>query len=805
MNQWIDKSKAIKYVIWGILLCVFLMIWPIGLIHPVLESKSDEVVLEESGPINVETNGTQMFLAQGKKLEAIDLYVANTPYNEIMTFRVYDSGYNQLWERFIVLQEKEYNLPGFVRVEIDLEVEEGWAYYYTVEGLSADLYLNLEDNNTSTSFANGNMSYGGNEMEGINIIARYRYESSFPIWAIVSMFLLVVALGYGVHKWMDKWYPIFFTEKKIKVQTMIQWIGNPILVISCIRLLYLVFPGRAFGTGVVNYLVYYVGILLGFTTLWIGLNYKRVQEVKISIPHFLQSVAFAGIVWSCFEYMNGLYEIHHSYGICKIISWSAVFVICTYSKKELLRIWNLIYIIVVPIFVYFYKKPFIGEVELEKLSQLQGYVIFFAGFVILNTMIHIVEVVRKKRVVYGTFYAPFAIATGGIFLLFVLFRNTRDWPVIMVILFVLFYFRMWIYEKRGMILPVICNGILFNFLFAVCYSWMHRPYLKYIYYRYQMMYHTVTMTGVYLTLVIAAIVVKLFLRYKTCTKWQELWKEFSLLGLALSFLFMTMSRTGYFAVIGMVIFLILFIAMCEKQKKLLGITKRIVLVVSSFILFFFTTFTATRIIPAIVNDPIYSEVELTGYEIKKYDATDHPNYMDFNRFIYASKEKLFADATEELKLLDAKELFLVSVGELNTVPDLGNENDFTNGRIDIFKEYIANWNMFGHDKMGVESSWGETLVHAHNAFLQVIHDHGLITGVVFILFGIIALVVSCIRYKKYKKCYYLLTIAIIVGFTVSGMTEWTFHIANPMGFTLLTVITPLLFKESEKYEENLEL
>ena len=52
----------------------------------------------------------------------------------------------------------------------------------------------------------------------------------------------------------------------------------------------------------------------------------------------------------------------------------------------------------------------------------------------------------------------------------------------------------------------------------------------------------------------------------------------------------------------------------------------------------------------------------------------------------------------------------------------------------IFKSYIQEWNVWGHDEMGAPLPNGEIAIHAHNTFLQVIPDHGLVFGIYFIAF-----------------------------------------------------------------------
>lgn len=125
------------------------------------------------------------------------------------------------------------------------------------------------------------------------------------------------------------------------------------------------------------------------------------------------------------------------------------------------------------------------------------------------------------------------------------------------------------------------------------------------------------------------------------------------------------------------------------------------------------------------------------------------------------------------------------------------EKDYTNGRIDIFKSYIEQLNMTGHTEMGALLQNGEIATHAHNIYLQVAYDHGILVGIVFVLVGIVTFVMSCIYYhkKKGRITYAALPAVVTVAVAVAGLVEWIFHLSNPCGFVLMLVITPLLFKD----------
>mgnify|MGYP006922442532 CR=1 FL=1 len=76
--------------------------------------------------------------------------------------------------------------------------------------------------------------------------------------------------------------------------------------------------------------------------------------------------------------------------------------------------------------------------------------------------------------------------------------------------------------------------------------------------------------------------------------------------------------------------------------------------------------------------------------------------------------------------------------------------EYANGRMDIFRAYLEQLNLTGHEEMGAILPNGELAVHAHNIYLQVAYDHGIVVGVVFLFVGAAAFVQGCIFYKKRK-------------------------------------------------------
>ena len=142
--------------------------------------------------------------------------------------------------------------------------------------------------------------------------------------------------------------------------------------------------------------------------------------------------------------------------------------------------------------------------------------------------------------------------------------------------------------------------------------------------------------------------------------------------------------------------------------------------------------------------------------------------------------------------------YLMLMDTLNGYVDLDNRLDVvSNGRITIFKSYLKELNMYGHEEMGAELPNGEIAVHAHNTYIQVAYDNGIITGAVFVLLILSAIIsgISMYRRNKNNDPLTLISVAITIGFVVAGMTEWVFHLCNPMTVALMLSFAGMIFKE----------
>ena len=204
------------------------------------------------------------------------------------------------------------------------------------------------------------------------------------------------------------------------------------------------------------------------------------------------------------------------------------------------------------------------------------------------------------------------------------------------------------------------------------------------------------------------------------------------------------------------------------------------------------------------------EVGTYDYPIDRYNydpVTGEPLYDDFghptgagtgddNSTTYGYSGR----SGENLLLASAfpvRAEFMMLAEEMGDYVDLSNPLDvISNGRLTIFRSYLQQLNMWGHEEMGAELPNGEIAIHAHNTYLQVAYDRGIPVGILFMIVLVTGLV-SGIRYYKDNRDTQelsLITAAVVIGFMVAGISEWVFQYSNPMTIALMLSVAPITFK-----------
>ena len=377
-----------------------------------------------------------------------------------------------------------------------------------------------------------------------------------------------------------------------------------------------------------------------------------------------------------------------------------------------------------------------------------------------------------------------------------------------------------LWEHRERILVNLVRGVVFQFLAATGYALLHRPYVTFRNARYTHIFHTVTITAAYLTMVECVAGVLFLAKFAKSRKLRDFWKELVFFGAVSSYMIFTMARTGYFAVGITLCFALVIMAAGRGKEKIRNAGRSFLWLALSVAVCLPVTFTLQRNVPAAVSDPFLYEIEYSMYcpqDVMRGRNLDSKNFMRVGRFIDVFAEKIFGipegtfdvygeieqyqsthkekrEQTEKEKAILMEEMEAAGQEIPQEVPK---QEDYTNGRTDIFRSYIEQLNWTGHEEMGAVLQNGEIATHAHNIYLQAAYDHGIFVGIVFVLVGIAAFVKGCLYYcrKRDKITYAALPVVVTAAVGVAGMVEWVFHLSNPCGLFLMLVITPLLFQE----------
>lgn len=911
MNVKLSRRQTIIYVIMVLAGLLMLSVWPCNIIHRNINVKSSEIFLEESEPTNAENSLAQVFVADGNELESVNLYICNDMAGETVNFALFDGTLKQLVLREIDIPSDAI-FPGMINLPIDYELEKGIAYIYAVSGATCDLTVGLQAKDPVNSITVGGMNYAGTEYADRDVIINFNYTKDFNWWQIIVIdvvtLLIVLAVIVVTNRLsgVDNKLSISaessdskLNSEFISVQRLLQFTLLPLLWVGTIAILYMIFPLGMFRTEVSSILFYYAGVLLFSLLITYVVCYRRndnkelisIKYVKDNCQKWLVVIAMGHIFWYCFEYMNGLYEIHHEYAARRVLIWVLVMLIVTYEKKELINIINMIWVVAAGIFGYFYAKSYVDVAEQDLIHKLNAYIIVFGGLVLINMIRTLVDVIRKKKhpyrfdIVNSVIMAVFAVVV-------IAFSNTRWWPAYMVVVCLLISFRLAFWKDAALYLNYLCDGLLFNFVMMVAFSLLHRPYYRYVYYRYNMTYFTVTMTATHMSLVVCAALVKLIIKYKEIQDKRRLIPYLAMFGATACYQVFTLARTAFLCigVTGVVTLIGVGFINYEKGSKIRKSVESLILMIVAVLIMFPITFTATRIVPALSDDPVIYEYEHVDETMYKGTPTDDYNYMDPARFVevfgskilgvgrtitsvdptmipdnfyqpilikeVAEAEEIVSDSimSTEIESETLSDIEVVSESETETVEESETEEDpyawlantqFTkeewlhivemrdeydyltdeeywlwvngiieiekrvdvsNGRMDIYRSYLEQLNLWGHEEMGAILKDGGEAAHAHSIYLQILFDFGIIPGMYVIIVLLYMGLAGLIRTVKHhtKNEYLWLIPVVMLGFLTAGTVEWVYHACNPFGLAVMMAIMPMIFKVTED-EKSTEL
>lgn len=814
MNRKIKAYQALIYIVVFWLAAALLVLGPGKILD------SDRVTAGNEAPagtdeVRLDQQIQQVWIAEGTYLRYLDLYVTSEDsVGNYYHLLVYDEKNEILVNREFELAQAE--VPGFVRIPLGIETTPGTAYVWQLQGTDTPMDLAWENTGETglTCFGNYYVLTDGQTSERVakNIVMRLVYTDSPAAWKVgclmgalcAAAFLLCTAFVYLAQKKQK-------LIKKVPVRFAAWATAGPVLIFGTVYLLDAVFIRNLFGGKADDRLVYGLGIGAAFIFFaWVLLapRTKRHFEPpgKLCRKRWadgLQTVAFAGMLLGGIHYMNALYQVQQDTAFREVFFWTELMILSmafpSMMKCLKSRLWAVLAAFA-GIMRYVLGTVGGGTAGKEALIGWESAAVVLA-VLLLGALI---DRIRTKTLVVCRVNRFYAGALAALFVLLCVFSNGRGWPVYTAVVFGLYYLFYLGWEHRDRLLVNFCDGVMLNFALATLFCLARRPFRAWVYSRYNFVFHTVTITAAYLTLVVCVLTVRLFSGLKAKKRLADLWGTLLLYGMAVSFLFLTLSRTGYLAVLVMSAVLLVFVPFFVYRQGVRGLAKQVLCMAAAFAVCLPVTYTGIRLLPALYNDPYIYEVEDSAAAIHKDDPKDSNAYMSVSYFQYVMENKLLSDASElreeaETLLCAGDGLRIESEALVASAEEgISDADEFSNGRIEIFKAYIENWNLTGHPDMGVTLPDGSTSVHAHNSYLQVIHDHGLLAGAVYVAFGVLSawMMFAYALQNGEKEKYAVLPLAVFIGFAVAGLVEWLFHPCNPLGFSALIVLAPLFVQNS---------
>jgi hypothetical protein len=859
MNSIINKSTAIRTTIAVIGISIALTIFPLRLWPQTVTTAVPRTSSESVGAVTIEENLEQVFIAEYGHMAKLRLFLAAGTTGHSFYLRMFDSEKRLMFEETVPIGQ----VPGYHEVLVDQNLVVDDTYTYVIQaktesgypniGTSSRLYLGIEWTPEDDYPFVGPLYFNDDTMYGQNLTAEYDYTVPWQNGLSWLCFAALLLLTFGAAGLVGGYYRKYPERDSLMVGAQaVQAVFNPLIVLAVLVSLVSIVL-QVHGEFWLDNIFFAVATLFFGGICWYGINHNRDGQpplvtkavIRATWPDYLQVFLIALALTACCEYMNALYAAPQVIAQKRQMIFFGLAVLAMMQRREIFRYVNLLYLTIAGGLAYYFYDEQIkaGMDELEKnditIITLTTWVNLIGGFVALNVLLNVVSRLTKKEM------KPISYVFGGPLLLLaallVVFRNGREWPILLVVSFAVYLLQCGA-EKRGRIILNVCRGLLLQFVWMVGYSLLFRPFATYRSIRFPMGFHTVTVTAVYLALVVAAALAVFMAKYRKSSALKDIWKESVLLGVALAYEFLTMSRTGYFTVFVVLVFSLLFLVP-GKGRKRRG-AKRLRMagwLVLSFLLCFPPVFYMQRTIPALVSNPRLFAIENFFQETTRGRELSSFQYARVGRFIEVFAEGVLGHpelATDIYRINQREEQLVVTAdgtimpgdeaevlgitGAITVKEKMAESNaeeatrvqssydryigydpqgsaaarDYTSGRVDIFKQYIAGFNIIGHDNSGVTMPDGTSPYHAHNNYIQVAYDFGTLTGALFIIVGAIAFGRAAAYWRKkggQSSCAAFPLLA-IVAFAALGITEIAFHLSNPAGFVLLLLVVPLTYR-----------
>lgn len=310
-------------------------------------------------------------------------------------------------------------------------------------------------------------------------------------------------------------------------------------------------------------------------------------------------------------------------------------------------------------------------------------------------------------------------------------------------------------ERKDDFLKGMLGGLAFWFLIQQVCAYALRPY---DYVRYRGMYTGETQNALFYMIVFCTFT-GIWLWLRTGNRSRLLCIAFFLLSaFSLSLMLLTGGRSGITGSVLACIYAYLAYDVIMKKSFRHWILQGIVLIVC-IIFLFPAAYGTVRVFPTVLHHPIWfsTDYQEDNRSVLSYDPADSDKYISFSEAMQSSVGRILQMVGINLTLDDKGTWHISTPFSMKAdaaeygEPGSSADNPYippefekkiwitsVEARRVIYLYYLTRLNWFGH---GIEESGFWTInnkyySHAHNVFLQVAYDYGVITGALFLVFNL---------------------------------------------------------------------
>ena len=847
------RNAIIQIVITTVAFIMLMRVFPMEIVknHTLSKQQADQMIGENivSGELfTADDKKLQMLFFQETHIYQVTLYMqcrisSELSEQESVLFRLYDENFSCIYEEEANSRFIEKN--GYLRAVPDLDVETGKAYYYEIlvsDQSQAEYILPTADRELLAQQENSTLYIDGIINEEVSLIADFDYTrplSAAQIVLLYGLILTAAALVYFFVLILVYWYDDQAASYSNRIGKYFRGGVSVAAGLAMIALfVYAVVLGR-FGGEVWDKLFFALGMITawGWLTgiLWQKTRVIRpAQQSKIPTSskiwlvwrNYIQTVCFGLLFCALCQYVNADRNFYHFTNTRWMLMFLAVALLMNYNEKQFVNKFSGIWLGLVLVGSVFYCRRVGTDENQLLLARLTCGVVAAWGMLVLNILY---ECVRTSAVSVRDIGKKIFRRQTVFFALWVVFgllmyanRYEKVWVFTATLPFLAYLFAPNTLLAKCRFLRNFNNGILLSFALVTVFCLAHRPYHYWMLYRYGGMFHTVASTGMYLAVVLGAALARLYGKLRTRKNMlMYCFPEYLVTACVVGLILLTMSRTAFLTSIVTVAALVVLTAVvyCKSVRRILSELGVLIMVC---LVSFPMVFTAVRMVPAVVNDPVRYDLEFQdrSFMIYEGDPIDSDKYMTVRRYFSTLLGRFQSEEKEEADVGEIERIRWRTTGELAYTGDgfagldvwqfsgdsdtegMDRSKDISNGRFEVFGDYIKEIGLEGHPRMGPEDKNGNEYAHAHNSYLQVAYNFGLIAGIVFLILCALTLWRSIQFALEYGKKYSIVFVpfALVVVFGFISLTEWAYHPCIPAGFSF--ILMQMVLMRTENVQER---